>query len=179
MPSADQETALTMETGPPPRRTGFGRVRLHVQRTLGVLDQLVGGLATIALIALILIVLANVIGRYGFNNAVTWAAEAAQWLFIGVIFLAIPLAHRSRTHLSISFLVQALPAPLRVTADLLADLIVAYATVMLLFGGAHLIEAVVPEALNRTKRRLLPWLLRSLPGMPRPMARALKRRLAP
>ncbi|QOC22443.1 acetolactate synthase large subunit [Wenzhouxiangella sp. AB-CW3] len=45
--------------------------------------------------------------------------------------------------------------------------------------GPHLIEAVIPESLNRTKRRILPWLLRSLPAMPRPMAKALKKKLAP
>jgi len=45
--------------------------------------------------------------------------------------------------------------------------------------GPHLIEAVIPESLNRTKRRVLPWLLRSIPKMPKPMARALKRKLAP
>ncbi|MDT8410223.1 MAG: acetolactate synthase large subunit [Wenzhouxiangellaceae bacterium] len=45
--------------------------------------------------------------------------------------------------------------------------------------GPHLIEAVIPESLNRTKRRVLPWLLRSLPHMPKAMAGALKRKLAP
>ncbi|MDZ7784676.1 MAG: acetolactate synthase large subunit [Halioglobus sp.] len=45
--------------------------------------------------------------------------------------------------------------------------------------GPHVIEAVIPESLNRTKRRILPWLLRSIPKMPRPMARALKAKLAP
>jgi acetolactate synthase I/II/III large subunit len=45
--------------------------------------------------------------------------------------------------------------------------------------GPHLIDAIIPESLNRTKRRILPWLLRSLPKMPKPMARALKRKLAP
>ncbi len=45
--------------------------------------------------------------------------------------------------------------------------------------GPHLFDAVIPESLNRTKRRILPWLLRSLPKMPKPMARALKRKLAP
>lgn len=45
--------------------------------------------------------------------------------------------------------------------------------------GPHLIEALIPESLNRSKRRILPWLLRSLPHMPRPMADALKRKLAP
>ena len=36
--------------------------------------------------------------------------------------------------------------------------------------GPHLIEAVVPESLGGAKRRVLPWLLRSLPGLPLPLA---------
>ncbi len=45
--------------------------------------------------------------------------------------------------------------------------------------GPHLIEAVVPESLGGAKRRALPWLLRSLPNLPLPVARALKRKIAP
>ena len=45
--------------------------------------------------------------------------------------------------------------------------------------GPHLIEAMVPESLSGAKRKLLPWLLRSLPNLPRPVAMALKRKLAP
>jgi acetolactate synthase-1/2/3 large subunit len=45
--------------------------------------------------------------------------------------------------------------------------------------GPHLIEAVVPESLGGAKRRVLPWLLRSLPNLPLPVARALKRKIAP
>lgn len=44
--------------------------------------------------------------------------------------------------------------------------------------GPHLIEALVPEALSGTRRKLLPWLLRSLPNLPPAMARALKRKIA-
>ena len=45
--------------------------------------------------------------------------------------------------------------------------------------GPHLIEALVPESLSGVRRRVLPWLLRSLPSLPRPVAQALKRRIAP
>lgn len=45
--------------------------------------------------------------------------------------------------------------------------------------GPHLIEAVIPESLSGAKRRMLPWILRSLPNLPRPVTRALKRRIAP
>ena len=45
--------------------------------------------------------------------------------------------------------------------------------------GPHLIEAVVPQSLSGLKRKLLPWLLRSLPSLPPAVARALKRKIAP
>ena len=45
--------------------------------------------------------------------------------------------------------------------------------------GPHLIEVVVPQALSGVKRKILPWLLRSLPNLPQPVARALKRKIAP
>ena len=45
--------------------------------------------------------------------------------------------------------------------------------------GPHLIDAVVPESLSGAKRKVLPWLLRSLPSLPQPVARALKRKIAP
>ena len=45
--------------------------------------------------------------------------------------------------------------------------------------GPHLIEAVVPESLDGAKRRILPWMLRALPSLPAPLARALKRKIAP
>ena len=45
--------------------------------------------------------------------------------------------------------------------------------------GPHLIEAVVPPTLTGLKLRLLPHLLQSLASLPQPLARALKRSLAP
>ncbi|HRQ64521.1 MAG TPA: acetolactate synthase large subunit [Xanthomonadaceae bacterium] len=45
--------------------------------------------------------------------------------------------------------------------------------------GPHLIEAVIPESLSGAKRRVLPWMLRALPRLPAPLARLLKRKLAP
>jgi len=45
--------------------------------------------------------------------------------------------------------------------------------------GPHLIEAVIPESLSGVKRRILPWMLRSLPSLPLSVSKALKRKLAP
>lgn len=45
--------------------------------------------------------------------------------------------------------------------------------------GPHLIEAVIPESLSGAKRKILPWLLRALPHVPAPVAKLLKRKIAP
>lgn len=121
------------------RATGLRGV---VQKFLSLLDFIVGGAVTAALIALIVIIFANVVGRYGFNSSITWASEAAQWLFVVVIFLAVPLAHRTRMHLSIGLLVDHLPPRARVIAETLSDIITAYTTIMLLFGGWSIIQMV-------------------------------------
>jgi len=46
-------------------------------------------------------------------------------------------------------------------------------------SGPHLIEVIVPESLNGMKRKVLPWLLKSLPKLPLPVTRALKKKIAP
>ncbi|GAA6151878.1 acetolactate synthase large subunit [Pseudoteredinibacter isoporae] len=45
--------------------------------------------------------------------------------------------------------------------------------------GPHLIEAVVPESLNGIKRKILPYLLKSMPSLPAPLSKALKNKIAP
>lgn len=118
------------------------RLRRTVGKFLSVLDTVIGTVATLALIALIAIVFANVVGRYGFSYSLTWGNEAAIWLFVSVIFLAVPMAHRARAHLSIDFLANLLPSPARTAASYLSDILVAYGTILLLTGGTTLIEMV-------------------------------------
>lgn len=45
--------------------------------------------------------------------------------------------------------------------------------------GPNLIEVMIPESVSGTKRKVLPWVLKSLPIMPLPITRALKKKLAP
>ncbi len=45
--------------------------------------------------------------------------------------------------------------------------------------GPHLIDAVVPSSISGLKLKLLPRVLGSLAGLPAPLGRAIKRKLAP
>ncbi|MCC6000421.1 MAG: TRAP transporter large permease subunit [Pararhodobacter sp.] len=115
------------------------RVARAILRTL---DTVIGAVAVAALVALVCIVFVNVVGRYGFGRSLMWSLEAARWLFIAIIMLGVPLAHRLRMHLKLSVLVDMLPAPGRLAAELLANVIVAWTTILLLFGGLTLIQTM-------------------------------------
>jgi|SRR5690554_144964 len=45
--------------------------------------------------------------------------------------------------------------------------------------GPHLIEAMVPEALNGLKRKMLPMVMKAIPVLPLSLTRALKNKIAP
>lgn len=156
MPSADSNLQnQSTETGQG-EETAIGRAlplvgveqietvheRRWAGRILHAMDQVITTILTCCLIALIAVMFANVVGRYVFSFSLTWATEFAQWLFIGVIFLAIPVAHRARMHLSLTFLTDRLPASGKAFLALASDVIVAYTTIMLLFGGQQLMELI-------------------------------------
>ncbi len=109
---------------------------------LALLDRAIRLIATAALVVLILIILANVVARYAFGNSLIWAQEAGIWLFITIIFLGIPLAHRARLHLSLNVVVDKLPAAVRRWTDLLVDVVLTAVTLMLLLAGFDLMERI-------------------------------------
>jgi tripartite ATP-independent transporter DctM subunit len=94
------------------------------------------------LLLLIGVLLANIIARYSLGGALVWAQEAAIWLFIALIFLGMPLAHRHRQHLALTVFIHRLPTPLRHGSVLCVDAVVTCVTFMLLFGGVDLITRI-------------------------------------
>ncbi|MFY9210745.1 MAG: TRAP transporter large permease subunit [Aestuariivita sp.] len=130
---------MNAEAADPAAPPGLQR---YASMTLRVLDVAIGAFAVLALTALVLIVFANVVARYGFNSSFIWALEAARWLFITVILLGVPLAHRLRSHLVISLLVDALPHNGQRAVTFVANFIIAYTTIMLMFGGNTLMQMI-------------------------------------
>lgn len=128
--------------GPDPAAAQPSALQAVARAVLRVLDALIGFTAVAALVALVGIVFANVFGRYVLGQSLMWSLEAARWLFIAIILLGVPLAHRMRMHLRLSIIVDMLPARGRAAADLAGDIIVAYTTIMLLGGGLTLIATM-------------------------------------
>jgi tripartite ATP-independent transporter DctM subunit len=111
-------------------------------RLLDLIDAVVGTLAVFCLVAIAGTTLAGVVSRYIFAASLTWTGEAGQWLFIYLIFLGVPLAHRARLHIAIAWIERLLPPALRRAHQVLIDAAVAYTTIVLMFGAAELLDLI-------------------------------------
>lgn len=84
---------------------------------------------------LVVIVAANVFGRFVLNRSLATADELSRFLFIWVIFLGAALAHLHREHIAIDFLAGLLPARMRRPLLVLQELLIGGVLVFLLISA--------------------------------------------
>jgi TRAP-type transport system small permease protein len=70
-------------------------------------------LASLCLVALALLTLADVVGRYVLNYAIVGAVEITEFLMVGVIFAGIVLATLAREHVTVDLLTVRTQGPLQ------------------------------------------------------------------
>lgn len=94
-------TAVATRTMPPPLRllASCNGVLLGVCRYLSM--------AIVAAIAVI--VIAAVVFRYGFNDSLSWAEDAAKFLMVWMTFIGAPLGFKHGAHVSCDLLPPGLP----------------------------------------------------------------------
>lgn len=126
----------------PPQTAAIDAPRTASGRLLNALDLAVGALAVVCLVSIATVTLAGVISRYVFAASLTWTAEAGQWLFIYLIFLGVPLAHRGRLHIAIAGIDRLMTPGLRKAHQVLVDALVAYATIVLMFAAQTLLDLI-------------------------------------
>ena len=88
-------------------------ILLRAGRSQRVLDggaTLFSRLLGMALIVAVIVNVINVIGRYGFNHAITGADEFQIYLMVGMAFLGGLVAHVRRRHLRMDVLTRQFPA---------------------------------------------------------------------
>jgi TRAP-type C4-dicarboxylate transport system permease small subunit len=78
--------------------------------------------------------------RYVLNSAASWPEPTAILLMIVLTFIGAAACYRRRLHMNVSFFVLMLPAPLRIVADYLAELLVAAMAVFMVIDGGKLVE---------------------------------------
>lgn len=93
--------------------------------------------ALIALFLAIMVVLVfgNVVLRYAFNSGITVSEELSRWLFVWLTFLGAIVAMREHAHLGVDSFVKRLPAAGKKLCLVLSQLLMLYATWLLLVGS--------------------------------------------
>lgn len=77
-----------------------------LNKILKLYDNIIKGLLVVIVASFIVIIFAQVICRYVFNNSLTWSEELARTLFTEMIFLAAPIAVLDKKHIAVDILHQ-------------------------------------------------------------------------
>lgn len=90
--------------------------------------------------AMTVLVITNVILRYGFNSGLTWSEEASRFLFIWTTFLGAILGESKSAHMRLDFIVDAFPGVSRKIVHIIALLVVLFLSCMLVYGGYEVVS---------------------------------------
>jgi TRAP-type C4-dicarboxylate transport system permease small subunit len=99
------------------------------------------GVAGTALVLISAVMPWAVFTRYVLNSAASWPEPTAILLMIALTFIGGAACYRRRAHMNVSFFVVMLPAALRMTAEFVAELLVAVMALFMVMYGARLVEA--------------------------------------
>jgi len=92
-------------------------------------------LIALFLAIMVILVFGNVVLRYAFNSGITVSEEVSRWLFVWLTFLGAIVAMRDHGHLGVDALVRLLPKAGKRTCLILSQLLMLYATWLLLQGS--------------------------------------------
>jgi TRAP-type C4-dicarboxylate transport system permease small subunit len=110
-------------------------------------------LAGIAIVCMSLIIPWGVFTRYVMGSGSQWPEPIAILLMMVFTFVGAAAGYRANTHIAVSMLTDALPAPLRHLAAVLVDVVMAVACVFVVKYGASLCLETMGQSISE-----LPWL---------------------
>ena len=95
---------------------------------------------------MVVLVLGNVILRYGFNSGITVSEELSRWAFVWLTYSAAIIAMRENTHLGMDSFVSMLPVWGKKVCYVLSHLIMLFCVVLFCFGSWE--QAVINYGLS-------------------------------
>ncbi|MFQ3788591.1 TRAP transporter small permease [Halomonas sp. A29] len=125
----------------------FPRLKKTVGRALDGIANLCLAAAGIMLVFLIAIFGWLVFGRYVLNNTPTWVEQASLLLVVYITCLGAAAGVRGNTHLSIDFVREGMPEPLRTIFRYVADLFVIAFGAFMAYQGWGLVMTNLERAI--------------------------------
>jgi len=108
-------------------------------------------LSMIMVVAMLLLVFANVVMRYVFNSGIYWSEEVALVLEVWFIFLSLGLGVKFRLHFSINLVSrEKLSATLNRALDLLTDLVYIFIGAIMIIYGTKLVQFTMSSIMPAT-----------------------------
>jgi len=90
---------------------------------------------------MVVLVFGNVVARYGFDSAITWAEEVARFLFVWLTYLGATFAAYKGLHLGIDLVVVRLGGRSRIFTEIFMLIVILGFLFVWAVGGVALIEA--------------------------------------
>ena len=122
---------MSTRTPGPPAPAAPTRPKLS---TVDLFFKAVEGLLAAMLVFMLVMVLGNVILRYGFGTGINVSEELSRTLFVWITFVGAVVATREGTHLGVDSLVARLPHRGKVACAVLSELIILGCCVLIFLG---------------------------------------------
>ena len=109
----------------------------------GILTNLDAIITGLTLSICVVLVNANVIMRYFFNNPIHWAEEVVTSLFVWTVFIGSAYAYRKRSHLGVDILVNILPDKVKKVVKAVMSVVELLVLVMLTWISAEYVYHLI------------------------------------
>jgi TRAP-type C4-dicarboxylate transport system permease small subunit len=106
-----------------------------------VVSRILEVILVVILTSMVGLVFGNVVARYVFNSAITWAEEVARFLFVWLTFVGASFGLYKGLHLGMDMVVVRLKPRTRRVVDLVNTIITLAFLGVWAVGGVHLIQA--------------------------------------
>jgi TRAP-type C4-dicarboxylate transport system permease small subunit len=106
-----------------------------------VLSRILEIILVVILTTMVALVFGNVVARYVFNSAITWAEEVARFLFVWLTFVGASFGLLKGLHLGMDMVVARLTPRTRSVVELGNAIITLAFLGVWMVGGVHLIKA--------------------------------------
>ena len=116
--------------------------------------------ATSIFVAMMLVVSAEVVMRYGFNSSISWVVEISEYALLWITFLGSAWVLRSGGHVRVDIVLQFLsPAALRICGLITSALGTLTTAIIFAFGVGATWTAYVEGAYKPTSTNIPTWMI--------------------
>lgn len=114
-----------------------------IRRGIDAASRLLRVVSAVMLAAIVVINIANVVGRYVLSSPFSWGEEVMLFLMIIAIFLSAPAVTWDGTNIRMDILARALPVRVRRAIEALADLVSLAVAALLVYASVPIIGQLI------------------------------------